>query len=183
MDPTKEQRRSVWRRVSGLMGPTKEQRHISCNSQKSGTETPAMIRQAFGEESAGFIRKVQTRRDRWRQARQVMSMLSKEFDLEGQTVNSAYYCDVLRRMRKDVRRLRPELWRQTKWLLHHDNAPSHTLSIVRNSKLPTLLSPLERANLNHWTAVEGPNTVGVTFPSPQFPKRRVFGYFSLTCQI
>jgi hypothetical protein len=25
-----------------------------------------------------------------------------------------------------VRRLRPELWRQKNWLLHHDNAPSHT---------------------------------------------------------
>jgi hypothetical protein len=25
-----------------------------------------------------------------------------------------------------VRRLRPEIWRQKKWLLHHYNAPSHT---------------------------------------------------------
>jgi hypothetical protein len=25
-----------------------------------------------------------------------------------------------------VRRLRPELWRQKYWLLHHNNAPSHT---------------------------------------------------------
>jgi hypothetical protein len=25
-----------------------------------------------------------------------------------------------------VGRLRPELWRQDKWLLHHDNAPSQT---------------------------------------------------------
>jgi hypothetical protein len=29
----------------------------------------------------------------------------KEFDLAGQTVNSAYYCDVLRRVRENVRRL------------------------------------------------------------------------------
>jgi hypothetical protein len=25
-----------------------------------------------------------------------------------------------------VQRLRPELWRKKNWLLHHDNAPSHT---------------------------------------------------------
>jgi hypothetical protein len=44
----------------------------------------------------------------------------KEFVLAGQTVNSAYYCDVLRRLRENVRRLRPELWRQKNWFLHHD---------------------------------------------------------------
>jgi hypothetical protein len=33
----------------------------------------------------------------------------KEFVLPGQTVNSAYYCDDLRRLIKNVRRLRPEL--------------------------------------------------------------------------
>jgi hypothetical protein len=36
----------------------------------------------------------------------------KEFVLAGQTVNSAYYCDVLWRLHEDVRRLRPELWQQ-----------------------------------------------------------------------
>jgi hypothetical protein len=49
----------------------------------------------------------------------------QEFVLAGQTVNSAYYCDVLRRLRENVRRLRPELWREENWLLHH-NTPSHT---------------------------------------------------------
>jgi hypothetical protein len=52
----------------------------------------------------------------------------KEFVLAGQTVNSAYYCEVLRRLRANVRRLRPELWRQKNWLLHHDNSVSHFLS-------------------------------------------------------
>jgi hypothetical protein len=47
-----------------------------------------------------------------------------EFVLAGQTVNSAYYYGVLRRMRENVRILRPELWRQKNWLLHHENAPS-----------------------------------------------------------
>jgi hypothetical protein len=32
----------------------------------------------------------------------------------------------LRRLRENARRLRPELWQQKNWLLHQDNAPSHT---------------------------------------------------------
>jgi hypothetical protein len=48
-----------------------------------------------------------------------------EFVLAGQTVNSAYFCGILWRVYENVRRLRPELWRQKNWLLHHDNAPSH----------------------------------------------------------
>jgi hypothetical protein len=31
-----------------------------------------------------------------------------------------------------VRRLRPELWRQKNWLLHHDIAPSHTTFFTRD---------------------------------------------------
>jgi hypothetical protein len=56
----------------------------------------------------------------------IKGIVHKEFVLADQTVNSAYYCDVLRRLRENVKRLRPELWRQKNWLLHHDNAPSHT---------------------------------------------------------
>jgi transposase len=45
----------------------------------------------------------------------------------GETGNSGLHCDVLRRLRENVRRRRPELWRkQQTRLLHHDNAPSHT---------------------------------------------------------
>jgi hypothetical protein len=40
-------------------------------------------------------------------------------------VNSGFYCDVLRRLRGNVRRRRPELWRVQTWLLNHHNAPSH----------------------------------------------------------
>jgi hypothetical protein len=39
-----------------------------------------------------------------------MGTAHKELVLEGQTVNSAHYCDVLRRLREHVRRLRNELW-------------------------------------------------------------------------
>jgi hypothetical protein len=42
----------------------------------------------------------------------IRGIVHKEFVLAGQTANSAYYCDVLRRLNENVRRLRPELWRQ-----------------------------------------------------------------------
>jgi hypothetical protein len=56
----------------------------------------------------------------------IKEIVHEELFLAGQTVNSAYYCDVLRRLRETVRTLYPELRRQKSWLLHHDNAPSHT---------------------------------------------------------
>jgi hypothetical protein len=34
-----------------------------------------------------------------------------EFAPEGQAVNAEFYCNVLRRVREDIRRKRPELWR------------------------------------------------------------------------
>jgi hypothetical protein len=56
----------------------------------------------------------------------IKGIVHNEFALAGQTVNSAYYCEILQRLYENVRRLRPELWREKNWLLHHDNAPSHT---------------------------------------------------------
>jgi hypothetical protein len=41
-------------------------------------------------------------------------------------VNSDFYCDISRQLRENVRRKRPELWRNHNWLLHHDNSPTHT---------------------------------------------------------
>jgi hypothetical protein len=35
----------------------------------------------------------------------IKEIVHKEFVLEGQTVNSAYYCEVLRRLRENMRRL------------------------------------------------------------------------------
>jgi hypothetical protein len=50
----------------------------------------------------------------------------KKIVLAGQRVSSANYCDILRRLAENLRRLRPELSRQKNWMLHHDNLPSHT---------------------------------------------------------
>jgi hypothetical protein len=50
----------------------------------------------------------------------------QEYALAGQTVNTACYCDLLRQLCEKVLRFWPKLWRQKNWLLHHDNALSHT---------------------------------------------------------
>jgi hypothetical protein len=56
----------------------------------------------------------------------IKGIVHKEFVLVGQTVISAHYRDVLRRLRENAGRLRPGLRQQKNWLLHHDNAPSST---------------------------------------------------------
>ena len=53
-----------------------------------------------------------------------------EFVPPGQTVNSHSYVQVLQRLRDAVRRKRRDKW-QGEGLLHHDNAPSHTLFVVQ----------------------------------------------------
>jgi len=53
-------------------------------------------------------------------------IMHQEFVPPGQTVNREFYLDVLMRLRENVRRKRPELWRSGDWFLHHDNGPAHT---------------------------------------------------------
>jgi hypothetical protein len=40
----------------------------------------------------------------------IRRIVHHEFVSEGQTVNDEFYCNVLRRLREDIRRKRPELW-------------------------------------------------------------------------
>lgn len=53
-----------------------------------------------------------------------------EFVPQGQTVNSAFYLEVLKRLKRRVARVRADIKDTVK--LHHDNAPSHTSFIVTN---------------------------------------------------
>jgi hypothetical protein len=48
-----------------------------------------------------------------------------EFAPKAQTMNAAIYCNVLRRLTKDIWQKLPELWHTGNWLLHDDSAPSH----------------------------------------------------------
>ena len=51
---------------------------------------------------------------------------------EGQTVNQVYYKNILTTLHERVRRRRPDMWKNTSWILHHDNAQAHNaLSVKR----------------------------------------------------
>jgi len=58
-------------------------------------------------------------------------IVHKEFVPPGQRVNAAFYVEVLKRLRENVRRKRPDQWRNNTWLLHHDNAPAHAALLTR----------------------------------------------------
>jgi len=58
-------------------------------------------------------------------------IVHKEFVPPGRTVNAAFYFEVLKRLRENVRRKRPDHLRNKTWLLHHDNAPAHAALLTR----------------------------------------------------
>jgi hypothetical protein len=55
-----------------------------------------------------------------------------EFLCQGQTLNRWFYLEVLKRLRENVRRKRPQLWRKNSWFLHHDNVPAHASLLIHN---------------------------------------------------
>ena len=57
--------------------------------------------------------------------------MHKEFVPPGQTINGKFYCEVLRRLRENVRRKLSEILKNGDWFLHHDNAPAHTSPVGR----------------------------------------------------
>ena len=58
-------------------------------------------------------------------------IVHQEFSPRGQKVNNEYYLQVQRRLREAIRKKCPDFWKNNSWLLHHDNAPAHTSSLVR----------------------------------------------------
>jgi hypothetical protein len=66
-----------------------------------------------------------------------------------QTVNSGIYCVVLWWLYENVRRHHTELWREQTWLLHHDNALSHTSILTHHflAKQEWLSSPTHCSTL------------------------------------
>jgi histone-lysine N-methyltransferase SETMAR len=61
----------------------------------------------------------------------ICGVVHHEYVPAGQTVNAKFYVEVLKRLRECVRRARPELWGENAWILHQDNAPSHTTLVTR----------------------------------------------------
>ena len=114
---------------------------------KTATECYEMLKTAIGEPKLNPVNgKVRGHLDRRRQgkARQVRSniksmliclfdqkgIVHKEFAPPGQTVNAAFYVEVLKRLQENVRRKRPDQWRNNTWL-HNDNAPAHAAILTR----------------------------------------------------
>jgi hypothetical protein len=56
----------------------------------------------------------------------IQGNVHKEFVPPGQTINGKFYCEVLKQLRKGIRRKRPDKWKNNNWFLHHDNEPAHT---------------------------------------------------------
>jgi len=67
------------------------------------------------------------------------SIVHKEFEQEGCTVNAEYYKGVLDRLISRIRRVRPALYRTRDFFLLHDNAPAH--STVSDSKTSRNIEP------------------------------------------
>jgi len=58
-------------------------------------------------------------------------IVHKEFVPPDQTVNAAFYVEVLKHLRENVRRKRLDQWRNNTWLLHHGKAPAHAALLTR----------------------------------------------------
>ena len=54
-----------------------------------------------------------------------------EYAPNGQTINKEFYLEVLQRLHESVHWKRPEKWWDGDWILHHDNALTHTSDLVQ----------------------------------------------------
>jgi histone-lysine N-methyltransferase SETMAR len=75
----------------------------------------------------------------------IRGIVHREFVPQGQTVNKKFYCEVLRRLRENIRRKRTDLWQAKNWILHDDNALCHQALLVHeflaNHNMLSLLHP------------------------------------------
>jgi hypothetical protein len=79
----------------------------------------------------------------------VKGIVHIEFVPTDKTVNSAFYCDVLRRLRENVRRRRSKLWQEQTWLLQNDKAPSHTYVLTQQFLVETNMSVIFHPIYSH----------------------------------
>ena len=60
----------------------------------------------------------------------IRGVVHHEYVPASETVNAKFYVEVLKRLRERVRHARPKLWAENAWILHQDNAPSHTALVT-----------------------------------------------------
>jgi len=136
------------------MADVKEQRILikfRFKLNKTAAQTCGMLKEAFGEQALNLARtfewfkrfkdgleSVKDRRHFDRPSTCTtpeMIVKVREDILEDRKQTShgvgKFYCEVLRRLRENVRCKRPEMWKNGDWLLHHNNAPAHTSLVVR----------------------------------------------------
>jgi transposase len=93
-------------------------------------------------QSSQWVSKSSPRRKKARHVRSnVKVTLIDFFDCEGVVyhtfvprglaVNKEYYLEVVKSLREAVRKKRSDSWWGKKWMLHHDNAPAHASSLIR----------------------------------------------------
>jgi len=108
--------------------------HPSCRGSSLGTRVGSMglIPKPNNSLHNGRAQDPQDRRRRGRAATRP-GACSSCFLTSGElcTMNVWFYSSVLRRLREDIRRKRPELRHTGNWLLHDDNAPSHRTLVTR----------------------------------------------------
>ena len=63
-------------------------------------------------------------------------IVHREFVPPGMTVNAHFYCDVLRRLRENVWRKKPQKWQNQNLVIHCNNAPAHRSFIKFRSFCP-----------------------------------------------
>jgi hypothetical protein len=62
-----------------------------------------------------------------------------------QTVNHAYYVEILKQLHEALHRKRPELW-PNNWTLHHDNVPANKALSVKHFLAEKSISEIEHTS-------------------------------------
>nr|QXJ78552.1 putative DD34D transposase [Schlechtendalia chinensis] len=79
----------------------------------------------------------------------IRGLVQHEFVPHGTIINTKFYVEILKRLKRRVHRVRPEI--TDNWKLHHDYAPAHTAFLVTqflaDSKVPTIPQPPYSPNL------------------------------------
>ncbi len=60
----------------------------------------------------------------------IRGIVHREFTPRGLGVRGHLYLDILRHLRRAMRRRRPQMWMTGRWWLQHDGAPAHRANIV-----------------------------------------------------